>query len=154
METKVDKVSGKGLSTNDYTNAEKTKLAGIETGANKTIVDEQLSTSSTNPVQNKAVAASLNAKVNIILGKGLSTNDYTNAEKNLVTTIPDKADKTYVDTQLATKVDKVSGKGLSTNDYTNADKNLVATVPNKVDKEYGKRLSTNDYTNDEKEKIA
>lgn len=32
---KVDKVSGKGLSTNDYTSAEKTKLAGIATGANK-----------------------------------------------------------------------------------------------------------------------
>lgn len=32
---KVDKVSGKGLSTNDYTTAEKTKLSGIETNANK-----------------------------------------------------------------------------------------------------------------------
>lgn len=31
--TKVDKVSGKGLSTNDYTTAEKNKLAGIATGA-------------------------------------------------------------------------------------------------------------------------
>lgn len=32
---KVDKVSGKGLSTNDYTTAEKNKLAGIEAQANK-----------------------------------------------------------------------------------------------------------------------
>lgn len=31
----VQKVSGKGLSTNDYTTAEKTKLAGIASGANK-----------------------------------------------------------------------------------------------------------------------
>ena len=30
---KVDKVSGKGLSTNDYTTTEKTKLSGIATGA-------------------------------------------------------------------------------------------------------------------------
>lgn len=30
---KVDAVSGKGLSTEDFTTAEKTKLAGIETGA-------------------------------------------------------------------------------------------------------------------------
>lgn len=30
---KVDKVDGKGLSTNDYTSAEKTKLAGIASGA-------------------------------------------------------------------------------------------------------------------------
>lgn len=32
---KVDKVAGKGLSTNDYTTAEKTKLAGIAEGANR-----------------------------------------------------------------------------------------------------------------------
>ena len=31
--TKVDKISGKGLSTNDYTTDEKNKLAGIEAGA-------------------------------------------------------------------------------------------------------------------------
>lgn len=31
---KVDKVTGKQLSTNDYTTAEKTKLAGIAAGAN------------------------------------------------------------------------------------------------------------------------
>ena len=34
MATKVDKVDGKGLSTEDYTTAEKTKLAGVEAGAN------------------------------------------------------------------------------------------------------------------------
>lgn len=34
MAGKVDKVDGKGLSTEDYTTAEKTKLAGVEAGAN------------------------------------------------------------------------------------------------------------------------
>lgn len=38
---------------------DKRKLNGIEEGANKTIVDEMLSDGSTNPVQNKAVAAAL-----------------------------------------------------------------------------------------------
>ena len=33
-DNKVDKVAGKGLSPNDYTTAEKTKLAGITAGAN------------------------------------------------------------------------------------------------------------------------
>lgn len=33
LSDKVDKVSGKGLSTNDYTTAEKNKLSGIATGA-------------------------------------------------------------------------------------------------------------------------
>lgn len=35
ISSKVDKVDGKGLSTNDYTDAEKSKLAGIAEGANK-----------------------------------------------------------------------------------------------------------------------
>lgn len=35
IEAKVNKVTGKDLSTNDFTDAEKTKLAGIATGANK-----------------------------------------------------------------------------------------------------------------------
>lgn len=37
MLTKVDKVDGKDLSTNDYTTEEKNKLTGIEEGANKYI---------------------------------------------------------------------------------------------------------------------
>lgn len=64
INTKVDKVDGKGLSTNDYTTAEKTKLSGIATGANKTVVDSALSSSSTNPVQNKIINAALNNKAN------------------------------------------------------------------------------------------
>mgnify|MGYP000997832500 CR=1 FL=1 len=36
---KVDKVTGKGLSTNDYTTEEKTKLAGIEAGAEVNVIE-------------------------------------------------------------------------------------------------------------------
>ena len=39
LEKKVDAVEGKGLSTNDFTDAEKTKLAGIETGAEVNEID-------------------------------------------------------------------------------------------------------------------
>ena len=35
LATKVDKVEGRVLSSNDYTTAEKTKLAGIATGATR-----------------------------------------------------------------------------------------------------------------------
>lgn len=56
---KVDKVEGKELSSNDFTNAYKTKLDGITAQANKTIVDNSLtSTSTTNAlaaVQGKAL---------------------------------------------------------------------------------------------------
>ena len=39
LNNKVDKVSGKGLSTNDYTTPEKTKLAGIEAGAQANTIE-------------------------------------------------------------------------------------------------------------------
>ena len=47
------------------TAADKTKLNGIATGANKTIVDSGLSSSSTNPVQNKAISSALGKKLNL-----------------------------------------------------------------------------------------
>ena len=59
---KVDKENGKGLSTNDYTTTEKSKLNGIEYEANKTTVDSALSGSSTNPVQNKVINSALESK--------------------------------------------------------------------------------------------
>ena len=42
--------------------SDKTKLDGIDTGANKTIVDSALSSTSTNPVQNKVVNTALAGK--------------------------------------------------------------------------------------------
>ena len=50
---KVDKVSGKGLSTNDYTTAEKTKLSGIETGAQKNVQADWAATSGAAAILNK-----------------------------------------------------------------------------------------------------
>ena len=55
LDGKVDKVDGKSLSTEDYTTDEKNKLSRIESGANKTTVDSSLSSTSTNPVQNKVI---------------------------------------------------------------------------------------------------
>lgn len=59
FKNKVDKVAGKGLSTNDFTTELKDKLDGVEAGANKTIIDAELSSTSENPVRNKAVKAAL-----------------------------------------------------------------------------------------------
>ena len=72
--TAVAKETGKGLSTNDYTTTEKNKLAGIATGANKTIVDSSLSSTSTNPVQNKVVNTEFRKK----LDKDGDSKDLTN----------------------------------------------------------------------------
>ena len=101
---KVDKVAGKGLSTNDYTTTEKNKLAGIAEGANKTVVDSALSSTSTNPVQNK-----------VIYDKLEELTDMTPVSEQIATAI-------------ANKVDKVSGKGLSTNDYTTDEKNKLSGI--------------------------
>lgn len=52
---KVDKEEGKGLSHNDFTDADKKKLDWIEAGANKTVIDSELNSYSSNPVQNQVV---------------------------------------------------------------------------------------------------
>ena len=90
----------------------------------------------------EAIQTALADKVDKITGKGLSTNDYTDAAKAIVDSVTNN---------LANKVDKIAGKGLSTNDYTDAAKAIVDSVTtnlgNKVDKVAGKGLSTNDFTN-------
>lgn len=55
-------------------------------------VDSELSTSSTNPVQNKVVTAQLNNKVDKSTGKGLSTNDFTTTLKNKLNGIEEGAE--------------------------------------------------------------
>lgn len=54
LDKKVDIVEGKGLSTEDFTSVEKTKLEGIAEGATRVIVDDTLD-DSTNAIQNKTV---------------------------------------------------------------------------------------------------
>ena len=55
------------------TSADRTKLNGIASGANKTTVDSLLSSSSTNPVQNKVVNSALAGKSNTNHTHDLST---------------------------------------------------------------------------------
>ena len=149
LDTKVDKVAGKGLSTNDYTTAEKTKLGAIS-GTNTG--DQDLSSYATIAMVNaidvtSSLASGLATKVDKVTGKGLSTNDYTTAEKTKLaaltgtntgdqdlssyattTQLATKANASDVTTSLATKVDKVTGKELSTNDYTTAEKTKLAAI--------------------------
>lgn len=76
----------------------------------------------------------LEGKVDKVSGKGLSTNDYTTAEKNKVSNLPENTN-----TALQNKVDKVTGKVLSTNDYITADKNKVANLPSNTNTELAKK---------------
>lgn len=85
----VSETTAKKIMTAD----ERTKLSGIAAGANKTVVDTAMSSTSTNPVQNKAVNSALGNKVNKVTGKGLSTNDYTTDEKTKLAGIAAGANK-------------------------------------------------------------
>ena len=101
LDGKVDKVSGKGLSTEDYTSAEKTKLGGIETGANKTIVDSSLSSSSENPVQNKIVSNALDGKEDetnkVSSWSNTTTDEHYPSEKLVKDSLDNKITKTSTD---------------------------------------------------------
>lgn len=77
LASKVDKADGKQLSTEDYTSADKSKLAGIESGANHTDIDATLSHISTNPVQNKVVSDALDLKA-----EGSDLSDHTSDTNN------------------------------------------------------------------------
>lgn len=64
--------------------------------ADKTYVDTQLATKANTGYVNAQVeilTTALETKVDKVSGKGLSTNDYTTEEKNLVATINNKSDK-------------------------------------------------------------
>ena len=66
----------------DYTKDEIEKLKM------QIITDDHLSNTSTNPVQNKVITEALNNKVNKEAGKGLSSNDFTDAYKNKLEGLP------------------------------------------------------------------
>ncbi len=63
LDEKQDKVAGKGLSTEDYTTAEKTKLSGIETGAEVNAINVIIVNGNAVPVANKTAALTLPTKV-------------------------------------------------------------------------------------------
>jgi trimeric autotransporter adhesin len=173
LDSKVDKVAGKELSTNDYTTAEKSKLAAI-TGSNTG--DQDLSSYATIAMVNaidvtSSLASGLATKVDKVTGKGLSTNDYTTAEKTKLAAITgtntgDQDLSSYATTaQLATKANssdvttslatKANASDVTTSLATKANASDVTTsLATKVDKVTGKGLSTNDYSTAEKDKLA
>lgn len=64
-----------------------TKLNGIESGANKTVVDSSLSSSSTNPVQNKVVNTALGNLTSAVSANTSSINSHSTSIGNLQTTV-------------------------------------------------------------------
>lgn len=132
LDEKVDKVTGKGLSTNDYTTAEKTKLAGIEAGAQvNTVIGVKGNSETTYRTGNVNIT-----KANIGLGNVDNTAD------------ADKPISTAVQTALNGKVSTVTGKGLSTNDFTTALKTKLEGIATGAEVNVQSNWNTTDSTSD------
>lgn len=158
---KVDKIEGKGLSTNDYTNDDKTKLDGIEIGAQANVKpDWEAISGSDAEILNKpdlndyvkvsnyvsdeeVISASfndLNTRLNnkqdvisdlSVIRSGAASG--ATAYQKPSTGIPASDLASSVIPDISGKVDKVTGKGLSTNDYTNEDKTLLNDLEPRVE---------------------
>lgn len=91
LQSSLDGKAGNSVASSSsnglMSSTDKTKLDGIATGANKTVVDSSLSTTSTNPVQNKIINQELANKapsshvhsrlVPTSIPEGADLNDYT-----------------------------------------------------------------------------
>ena len=105
------------VSVNGFLSKEdKSKLDGIATEANKTVVDSSLSGSSTNPVQNKVVNSALSGKANSSHSHSISNIT------NLQSTLDNKSgtehthdDRYYTETEMNTKL---NGKANSSHTHT------------------------------------
>lgn len=92
---KVDKASGKGLSTNDYTDTEKNKLSGIATGAEVNVQSDWNATDSNSDsfIKNKPTIPTVNNGTLTIQKNGTNVQTFTanqsgNATANI--TVPTK----------------------------------------------------------------
>ena len=143
---KQDKETGKGLSTNDYTDAEKTKLAGIEAGAN----NYTLPTATSNALGGIKVGANLA----IDSSTGVLSGDYSAATTSAAG-LMSATDKSKLDgIEAGATAIAVDSAMSSTSENPVQNKVIYTELAGKVDTETGKGLSTNDYTDTEKTKLA
>ena len=153
---------GKGLSSNDYTNTDKNKLAGLnnydDTELNGRISDLENIIPSTASTSNK-----LATKDDIPTVPEAITNDTQLTNKPQIEGIELTGNKSLSELGIQSAEE---GKGLSTNDFTDEEKTKLAelnnyndarmltALENKVDKVEGKGLSTNDYTYEDKSALG
>ena len=154
IQSKVDKVDGKGLSTNDFTNDYKDKLDGIVEGANDNVQADWSVTDVSSNAYIKNKPTSLPASDVSDWAKAATKPDYTASEVgadpagSADTALTDA--KTYADgvaTNASTDA-KNYADGVGINTLESAKNYADGVVSNKVDKVTGKGLSTNDLTDE------
>ena len=96
--TAVATKSANGL----MSSSDKSKLDGIADGANKTIIDSSLSTTSTNPVQNKVINTALSGKASTSVATTSANGLMSASDKKKLNGIATGANKTTVDSALST----------------------------------------------------
>ena len=122
--SKVDKVDGKGLSTNDYTTEEKNKLAGIAAGAEVNVQSDWNATEGDALILNKPAIPTVPTNVSAFTNDAnyakvdeipIKTSQLTNDSGYLTThqDISGKADKTLENVDNATFKAKVEASGFS-----------------------------------------
>lgn len=143
---KVDKVEGKGLSTNDFTDALLTKLNGIEAGANAYV----LPTASASTLGGVKVGDNLT----IDSSTGALSGNYSAATTS-ANGLMSSTDKSKLD-GIAAGATAVTVDSSITSSSTNPVQSsaIYTALAGKVDTETGKGLSTNDYTDTEKTKLS
>lgn len=114
----VKKDGSKVLSDNNYTTAEKNKLAGIAAGAN----------AYTLPVATASALGGVKGGGNVAISSAGVLSVDLSAYLTSTTASSTYYTKTQAASDLAKKVDVVSGKGLSTNDFTSAEKTKLAGI--------------------------
>ena len=105
--------------------SDKTKLDGIATGANKTTVDSALSSTSTNPVQNKVINSALSGKASTSVATSSANGLMSSTDKAKLDAITASADAVSVTQKLTsgTEIGTVTINGTGTKLYapTNTD---------------------------------
>lgn len=113
--------------------ADKKKLDGIATGATKITVDTALSSSSTNPVQNKVINSALSGKAGTSVATTSANGLMSAADKTKLNGIATGANKTIVDTTLSdSSTNPVQNKVIKTELDKKADKTALDAKADKT----------------------
>lgn len=151
---KVEKETGKGLSTNDYTTAEKTKLSNIEEAAQVNKIETIKVNGSTQTITSKSVDITVPTSQQIDTAIDTKLTDYYTAE-DVDEKLGDYTTTENLNNLLEDKVDKENGKGLSTNDYTTAEKTKLSNIETgaQVNKIEGVQVNGTDLTISSNKKV-